>query len=106
MASLLIRVFSYTGIACYLFLLAAATIASVTHPASALYCNVRASASDFDPLVYPIHCTSKIQYLLVVITNAFNPLSLAIWVFLSFVVFVLAVIFLSLTYKPAQSPHG
>lgn len=105
MGSLLIRVFGCTGIACYLLLLLVAMIVALTHPANALYCTVRTSVSDLDPLVYPVHCVSKTQYLLAVTANAFNPLSLAIWVVLSFVIFLPAVIFLSLTSKPKQSPH-
>jgi len=101
MLTLFIRCFAYAGISWYLLLLTIAVKTAVTQPLNKLACNVRTNWSDFDPLVYPVHCTSKIQYLLfAVIVNPFNPLSLTIWFFLGLVVFVSAVIFLSLRYKP------
>jgi hypothetical protein len=107
MLPLLMRVFMYTGIVCYLFLLAGVTKNLLTQPLTNLMCNERTNWSDYDPLIYPVPCASKMQYLLRVNENVFNPLDLSIWLFLSFVVFIFAVIFRSLIYKqPEQPPRG
>jgi hypothetical protein len=100
MALLFSRVFIYTGIVYFLCLLAMAIVSILTQPLSNLTCDVRTNWSDYDPLVYPVQCTSKEQVFFAFIANLLSPLTLAIWLFLSFVIFIFAVIFVALTYKP------
>lgn|GEM_PF-5544568 len=98
MGSLFWRVFLYTGVSYWVFLFVLATKTSLTYPVSTLACNVRTNWSDYDPLVYPVYCTSKLQYFLAVMWP--DPLSITIWLFLSFVIFFVALIYTSLRYKP------
>ncbi|MCP1747592.1 hypothetical protein ABIF99_000439 [Bradyrhizobium japonicum] len=105
MFSLLICVFVYTGIAWCLFSLIVGTIFLLTHPLSNLECNVRIRWLDYYPFHDAVRCISKLQYLIAVSENTLTLPSLEIWFFLSCVVFVVVVIFVSLTYQPDQPPH-
>jgi hypothetical protein len=90
-ARLLVRSLTFSGLTYFGFYLLVTISIVFVQPTSNLVCNVRQQLSDYDPLIYQIHCASKLQYLIVQVRNIVDPVSIFVWILLSLIVFVVIV---------------